>query len=105
MTLATLCELDLSMAACRLTPYSDLSQQGSAPSTNANDAGMPLPVDGASSTVARADDDPSEKKKTMKRRKFNHACPYRRRRQMTCDEGRPRQRWQVLPSRLISSLT
>ena len=37
------------------------------------------------------DDDPGKKKK--KRRKVNHACLYCRRSHMTCDEGRPCQRW------------
>jgi hypothetical protein len=33
------------------------------------------------------------KKKKAKRRKVNHACLYCRRSHMTCDEGRPCQRW------------
>ena len=32
---------------------------------------------------------------TTKRRKVNHACLYCRRSHMTCDEGRPCQRWSV----------
>lgn len=36
-----------------------------------------------------------KKKKTTKRRKVNHACLYCRRSHMTCDEGRPCQRWLV----------
>jgi len=36
-----------------------------------------------------------KKKKTTKRRKVNHACLYCRRSHMTCDEGRPCQRWCV----------
>ena len=39
------------------------------------------------------DDDASKKKKGSKRRKVNHACLYCRRSHMTCDEGRPCQRW------------
>ena len=39
------------------------------------------------------DDDAGKKKKTAKRRKVNHACLYCRRSHMTCDEGRPCQRW------------
>jgi hypothetical protein len=35
------------------------------------------------------------KKKKAKRRKVNHACLYCRRSHMTCDEGRPCQRWCV----------
>lgn len=35
----------------------------------------------------------SRKKKTVRRRKVNHACLYCRRSHMTCDEGRPCQRW------------
>lgn len=31
--------------------------------------------------------------KAAKRRKVNHACLYCRRSHMTCDEGRPCQRW------------
>lgn len=38
------------------------------------------------------EDDP-KKKKNGKRRKVNHACLYCRRSHMTCDEGRPCQRW------------
>jgi hypothetical protein len=45
-------------------------------------------------------DEPGGKKKTgaipgqkVKRRKVNHACLYCRRSHMTCDEGRPCQRW------------
>lgn len=41
------------------------------------------------------DDDVGKKKKTTKRRKVNHACLYCRRSHMTCDEGRPCQRWCV----------
>lgn len=36
------------------------------------------------------------KKKKAKRRKVNHACLYCRRSHMTCDEGRPCQRWCAL---------
>lgn len=36
-----------------------------------------------------------KRKKTTKRRKVNHACLYCRRSHMTCDEGRPCQRWYV----------
>ena len=39
------------------------------------------------------DDDGRGKKKKTKRRKVNHACLYCRRSHMTCDEGRPCQRW------------
>ena len=39
------------------------------------------------------EDDPAGKKKKTKRRKVNHACLYCRRSHMTCDEGRPCQRW------------
>lgn len=39
------------------------------------------------------DDDAGKKKKTAKRRKVNHACLYCRRSHMTCDDGRPCQRW------------
>lgn len=38
-------------------------------------------------------DGPGKKKKGPKRRKVNHACLYCRRSHMTCDEGRPCQRW------------
>lgn len=41
------------------------------------------------------DDATGKKKKTTKRRKVNHACLYCRRSHMTCDEGRPCQRWCV----------
>ena len=39
------------------------------------------------------EDDGKAKKKPAKRRKVNHACLYCRRSHMTCDEGRPCQRW------------
>lgn len=39
------------------------------------------------------DDGSGKKKKGAKRRKVNHACLYCRRSHMTCDEGRPCQRW------------
>ena len=38
-------------------------------------------------------DGSGKKKKGTKRRKVNHACLYCRRSHMTCDEGRPCQRW------------
>lgn len=41
------------------------------------------------------DDESSKRKKGAKRRKVNHACLYCRRSHMTCDEGRPCQRWYV----------
>lgn len=44
-------------------------------------------------TNAQADDDAGKKKKPTKRKKVNHACLYCRRSHMTCDEGRPCQRW------------
>lgn len=53
--------------------------------------GMAHPPDAQSSSTM--DEDPSKKKKTTKRRKVNHACLYCRRSHMTCDEGRPCQRW------------
>ena len=37
-----------------------------------------------------------KKKKSGKRRKVNHACIFCRRSHMTCDEGRPCQRWCVI---------
>lgn len=49
----------------------------------------------ASGSTGGAEDDPLKKKKTTKRRKVNHACLYCRRSHMTCDEGRPCQRWSV----------
>lgn len=42
---------------------------------------------------SNGDDDGGKKKKGAKRRKVNHACLYCRRSHMTCDEGRPCQRW------------
>ena len=38
-------------------------------------------------------DGTGKKKKGPTRRKVNHACLYCRRSHMTCDEGRPCQRW------------
>lgn len=49
------------------------------------------------------DDDAGRKKKQGKRRKVNHACLYCRRSHMTCDEGRPCQRWYVHSFGLISN--
>lgn len=61
----------------------------------------PEPVQAGSSGSAFHEPDPSAgdedpdngKKKAAKRRKVNHACLYCRRSHMTCDEGRPCQRW------------
>jgi hypothetical protein len=39
-----------------------------------------------------------------KRRKVNHACLYCRRSHMTCDEGRPCQRWWVPPHSDLTSV-
>ena len=51
------------------------------------------PTQNTSHTIEPSADDAGKKKKTMKRRKVNHACLYCRRSHMTCDEGRPCQRW------------
>lgn len=51
---------------------------------------------GSAAAATQGDnDDAGKKKKTTKRRKVNHACLYCRRSHMTCDEGRPCQRWWV----------
>ncbi|KIJ97697.1 hypothetical protein K443DRAFT_681331 [Laccaria amethystina LaAM-08-1] len=50
------------------------------------------PAQNTSPTIEPPADDAGKKKKTMKRRKVNHACLYCRRSHMTCDEGRPCQR-------------
>lgn len=60
-----------------LTSYSDSAQAASTSNPTSSTA---------------VDDDP-KKKKPAKRRKVNHACLYCRRSHMTCDEGRPCQRW------------
>lgn len=54
---------------------------------------------------AQADDEAGKKKKTTKRRKVNHACLYCRRSHMTCDEGRPCQRWSVFKMSSLAHLT
>ena len=46
-----------------------------------------------SGDVDTDNDGSGKKKKGTKRRKVNHACLYCRRSHMTCDEGRPCQRW------------
>ena len=51
------------------------------------------PAQNTSHTIEPSADDAGKKKKTMKRRKVNHACLYCRRSHMTCDDGRPCQRW------------
>ncbi len=50
-------------------------------------------------------DAPGKKKKGTKRRKVNHACLYCRRSHMTCDEGRPCQRWCGSPNLLVLTAT
>lgn len=50
----------------------------------------------ATSTAQNIDD--GSRKKATKRRKVSHACLYCRRSHMTCDEGRPCQRWYASPS-------
>jgi Fungal Zn(2)-Cys(6) binuclear cluster domain len=85
------------------TPYSDSvhTNLGAAPvstptSTSTGDA------QGNTPPSANQNDDGGKKKKSAKRRKVNHACLYCRRSHMTCDEGRPCQRWSV-PSCLAYS--
>jgi hypothetical protein len=58
------------------------------------------PATNSSAQVKTLDDDATSsgrkrKPTTTKRRKVNHACLYCRRSHMTCDEGRPCQRWSV----------
>ena len=50
-------------------------------------------ANGTSADPDTDNDTPGKKKKGTKRRKVNHACLYCRRSHMTCDEGRPCQRW------------
>jgi hypothetical protein len=51
---------------------------------------LPEPLEQQLSNAMVEDEDPPAKKK---RRKVNHACLYCRRSHMTCDDGRPCQRW------------
>ncbi|KAK7450566.1 Transcription factor [Stygiomarasmius scandens] len=60
--------------------------------------------DGITATVAVVDEPGGKKKKTTKRRKVNHACLYCRRSHMTCDEGRPCQRWTSLSRRTTTQI-
>ena len=87
------------------TSYSESAQTNgpalrstSTPSTidNATDAPATTPPAG------NQNDDGGKKKKAAKRRKVNHACLYCRRSHMTCDEGRPCQRWWVLDSNTLT---
>ena len=74
-------QLPINMSNYANQSYSDSVQPG--PSGSA----FPEPDHSA------GDDDDGGKKKGAKRRKVNHACLYCRRSHMTCDEGRPCQRW------------
>lgn len=58
-----------------------------------HDSGISQPKTFPEPDHAKGDDDSGKKKKGTKRRKVNHACLYCRRSHMTCDEGRPCQRW------------
>lgn len=62
---------------------------GTPPDSASTDSGHQLPADNAELDPDAA----NKKKKGSKRRKVNHACLYCRRSHMTCDEGRPCQRW------------
>lgn len=53
----------------------------------------PSHLDAHANAAHDDNEDPTKKKKQGKRRKVNHACLYCRRSHMTCDEGRPCQRW------------
>lgn len=64
--------------------------------TSSEPAAAGAATSATSTSVKNEDDDAGKKKKTVKRRKVNHACLYCRRSHMTCDEGRPCQRWRVL---------
>lgn len=66
--------------------------------TSSEPAAAGAATSATSTSVKNEDDDAGKKKKTVKRRKVNHACLYCRRSHMTCDEGRPCQRWRVLES-------
>jgi len=71
---------------------SAMTNYGAASHSYASPAVDPIP------TIAHDDPDQTQeadakKRKTTKRRKVNHACLYCRRSHMTCDEGRPCQRW------------
>ncbi|TEB32964.1 hypothetical protein FA13DRAFT_234621 [Coprinellus micaceus] len=61
--------------------------------TSYTDSAQAATSEHPSSSSTPPDDDAGKKKKTTKRRKVNHACLYCRRSHMTCDEGRPCQRW------------
>jgi hypothetical protein len=58
---------------------------------------QPAPPHLAAARAPSADSatDDGGARKRAKRRKVNHACLYCRRSHMTCDEGRPCQRWSV----------
>lgn len=67
-------------------------QTSRSPEESGNGADFNDNGDGAGSDH---DEDSGKRKKGAKRRKVNHACLYCRRSHMTCDEGRPCQRWYV----------
>lgn len=76
-----------------LTAYADSRQaQSPLPAAMVSTARLPT-TKVAAQQQGSGDDDMGKKKKATKRRKVNHACLYCRRSHMTCDEGRPCQRW------------
>jgi len=93
-----------------MASFSTYLASDSAPMTtrasSASSTAMQTP-DGAQSQLnahTGAEDDPNKKKKPAKRRKVNHACLYCRRSHMTCDEGRPCQRWCVFSAPMVLEL-
>jgi hypothetical protein len=73
-----------------MTNYAVAAHPYANPLTTMDPAGHHEPESASHTPEA---DDPGKKRKTTKRRKVNHACLYCRRSHMTCDEGRPCQRW------------
>ena len=69
---------------------SDLAHQQAAAAQNNT---LDQHGNGSGADVDTDNDGAGKKKKGTKRRKVNHACLYCRRSHMTCDEGRPCQRW------------
>ena len=72
------------------TASSTTPDTGSTSSTAHDNAARQIQGRGAS---ADQEEEQGRRKKVTKRRKVNHACLYCRRSHMTCDEGRPCQRW------------
>ena len=75
------------------TTYADSAQSATAAGNSNGSSNVMTPEPQNQAASGAGEDEGGKKKKATKRRKVNHACLYCRRSHMTCDEGRPCQRW------------